>query len=98
MSRDTLLGGILKIAGAGALLYGAYKLGESNANKQIKENKTEPIVPVVETKEELVKEKTEEETVIELIEELRNKPNKSRNDKFNIDLLGVKLKQIRNKK
>ena len=97
MSRDTLLGGILKIAGAGALLYGAYKLGESNANKQIKENKTEPIVPLVETKEE-VREKTEEETVIELIEELRSKPNKTRNDKFNIDLLGVKLKQIRNKK
>jgi hypothetical protein len=97
MSRDTLLGGILKIAGAGALLYGAYKLGEIHANRQIKESVTEPIVPLVETKEE-VKEKTEEETIIELIEELRNKPNKNRNDKFNIDLLEVKLKQIRKQK
>ena len=97
MSRNTLLGGILKIAGAGALLYGAYKLGEIHANRQIKENDIEPIVPLDVIKEE-VKEKTEEETVIELIEELRNKPNKSKNDRFNIDLLEVKLKQIRKQK
>jgi hypothetical protein len=97
MSRNTLLGGILKITGAAALLYGAYKLGESHANKQIKENTPEPIIPLDVIKEE-VKEKTEEETVIELIEELRNKPNKSKNDRFNIDLLEVKLKQIRKQK
>jgi hypothetical protein len=36
--------------------------------------------------------------VVDLINELRRKPNKTRSDKFNIDLLEVKLKQIRNKK
>jgi len=33
-----------------------------------------------------------------LIKELKDKPNKTRTDKFNIELLEVKLKQIRSKK
>jgi hypothetical protein len=40
----------------------------------------------------------EEEKVLGLIQELKGKPNKTKTDKFNIELLEVKLKQIRNKK
>jgi len=88
MRQEGLFGNLLKIAGAGALLYGAYKLGEHHANQKI-QNVLPPEVP---------KEKTEEEEVLGLIKELNDKPNKTRTDKFNIDLLEVKLKQIRNKK
>jgi hypothetical protein len=48
--------------------------------------------------EVVVVEKTEEENVLELISELRNKPNKTKNDKYNIELLEIKLKQIRAQK
>lgn len=88
MRNDGLFGNLLKIAGAGAILYGVYKLGEYHTNQKI-QNTLPPEVP---------KEKTEEEEVIDLINELRRKPNKTRSDKFNIDLLEVKLKQIRKQK
>ena len=88
MRQEGLFGNLLKIAGAGALLYGAYKLGEHHANQKIM-NALPPEPP---------KEKTEEEEVFGLIKELKDKPTKTRADKFNIDLLEVKLKQIRNKK
>jgi hypothetical protein len=88
MRQEGLFGNLLKIAGAGAILYGVYKLGEHHANQKI-QNVLPPEVP---------KEKTEEEEVLGLIKELNDKPNKTRTDKFNIDLLEVKLKQIRNKK
>ena len=92
MRNEGLFGNLLKIAGAGALLYGAYKLGEYHANE--KAQKTLPKVK----EPEVIKEKSEEEQVVDLINELRRKPNKTRSDKFNIDLLEVKLKQIKNKK
>ena len=92
MRNEGLFGNLLKIAGAGALLYGAYKLGEYHANQKVQETLPEVKEP------EVIKEKSEEEEVIDLINELRRKPNKTRSDKFNIDLLEVKLKQIRNKK
>lgn len=88
MRQEGLFGNLLKIAGAGAILYGVYKLGEHHANQKIQN-----VLPP-----ELTKEKTEEEEVLGLIKELNDKPNKTRTDKFNIDLLEVKLKQIRNKK
>ena len=88
MRQEGLFGNLLKIAGAGAILYGVYKLGEYHANQKI-QNVLPPEVP---------KEKTEEEEVLGLIKELNDKPNKTRTDKFNIELLEVKLKQIRNKK
>lgn len=88
MRNDGLFGNLLKIAGAGALLYGAYKLGEYHANQKV-QNTSPPEAP---------KEKTEEEEVIELINEMKRKPNKTRADQNNIDLLGVKLKQIRKQK
>jgi hypothetical protein len=85
MKNDGLFGNILKIAGAGAILYGVYKLGEHRANQKI-QNNLPPEAP---------KEKTEEEEVIELINEMKRKPKKTRVDRNNIDLLEIKLKQIR---
>ena len=99
MSRDGLFGNLLKVAGAGALLYMAYKLGEHHANQNL-QTSTEPVQPIqdVNYDDVVVQEKSEEENVIELIRELRNKPNKTKNDRYNIELLEIKLKQIRSKK
>jgi len=91
MRNEGLLGNLLKIAGAGALLYGAYKLGEYHANQQLQDN----VIPVINDEPKI---ETEEEKVLVLIQELKGKPNKTKNEKFNIELLEVKLKQIRNKK
>jgi hypothetical protein len=98
MSRDGLFGNLLKIAGAGALLYVAYKLGEQHANQ-----KAEALAPSTNSEpytsyQEVVQEKTEEQNILELIKELRSKPNKTKNDKYNIELLEIKLKQIRSQK
>jgi hypothetical protein len=87
MRQEGLFGNLLKIAGVGALLYGAYKLGEYHAS-QLEEVAIEQ-EPKVET---------EEENILGLIKELKNKPNKTKTDKFNIGLLEVKLRQIRNQK
>jgi hypothetical protein len=91
MRNEGLLGNLLKIAGAGALLYGAYKLGEYHANQQLQDN----AIPVINDEPKI---ETEEEKVLGLIQELKDKPSKTKTDKFNIELLEVKLKQIRNKK
>jgi hypothetical protein len=88
MRNEGLFGNLLKIAGAGALLYGVYKLGEYYVNQ-----KTESTLPPEDPKE-----KTEEEEVTELINEIKRKPNKTRVDQHNIGLLEVKLKQIRKQK
>ena len=92
MRNEGLFGNLLKIAVAGAILYGAYKLGEYHANQKVQET-----LPKVKNPE-VIEEKSEEAQVVDLINELRRKPNKTKSDKFNIDLLEVKLKQIRNKK
>ena len=98
MSRDGLFGNLLKVAGAGALLYLTYKLGEQHANQNLVTPR-EPVQPIQDTTyEDVVEEKTEEEDVIDLIQELRNKPNKNKNDRYNIELLEIKLKQIRGQK
>ena len=88
MRNDGLFGNLLKIAGAGAILYGVYKLGEYHTNQKI-QNTLPPEVPKV---------KTEEEEVIELINEMKRKQNKTKADRNNIDLLEIKLKQIRKQK
>jgi hypothetical protein len=83
-----LLGKTLKVLGAAALLYGAYKLGKGM--------KSEPINNFV--VEEDKNECEEEKYITELIGELKNKPNKTKKDKYNIELLEVKLNQIKSKK
>ena len=67
MSRDGLFGNLLKVAGAGALLYLAYKLGEQHANQNLVTPR-EPVQPIQDnTYEDVVEEKTEEEDVIDQI-------------------------------
>jgi hypothetical protein len=95
MSRDGLFGNLLKVAGAGALLYLAYKLGEQHANQSL-EGLKQPVEDL--PYQEMVQENTEEKNVIELIRELKSKKNKTKNDKYNIELLEIKLKQIRGQK
>jgi hypothetical protein len=43
-------------------------------------------------------ESNEEIQIIELIKELKSKPDKSKKDQYNIELLEVKLRQLKNKK
>jgi hypothetical protein len=47
MRNEGLFGNLLKIAGAGALLYGAYKLGEYHANQKVQETLPEVKEPEV---------------------------------------------------
>jgi hypothetical protein len=83
---------ILRYAFFGALVYGAYKLGEKNAKDD------------VESEDKLAKgspepvEQTEADYIREIIDCIRMKPNKNRKDKDNIELLEIKLKQLLNSK
>jgi hypothetical protein len=88
MSR--LFDNILKAAGVGAILYGVYKLGEKNALNSI-EHGQQPIK--IEDKP-----KTESEVISDMIKELKQKPNKTRKDRDNIELLEIKLKQVKNQR
>lgn len=85
MSR--LFDNLLKAAGVGAILYGVYKLGEKNALSSIEQEQT----PIVEDKP-----KTEIDVINDMIQELKQKVNKTRKDKDNIELLEIKLKQLKN--
>ena len=49
-------------------------------------------------KKESIKHTLLDYSILGLIQELKNKPDKTKTDKFNIELLEVKLNQIRNKK
>lgn len=65
-------------------MYGGYQL--------LKSLKEEEDVP--ENKED----KDEQVYVQELIDELKSKPDKTKKDKYNIELLEIKLNQIKSKK
>ena len=92
MSKSTL-NTIVKLGALAAVVYGAYKLGEYQAKKSVNvKPEPRPNEPFVE-----VETQSEEEYVSELIRDLKNKPSKTQKDKNNIELLEVKLKQIRNK-
>jgi len=91
---------LVKLAALSAVVYGAYKYGKSVGDKSIKPNKKDdsfpelnkyPFVEIDETDSEI-------QQVTELIQELRNKPNKNQKDRYNIKLLEVKLKQLKNRK
>ena len=75
---------LVKYALIAAALYGGYQL-----LKSFKEEKDVP---------ENNEDKDEQVDVQELIDELKNKPDKTKKDKYNIELLEVKLNQIKNKK
>lgn len=85
MSR--LFNNLLKVAGAGVLLYGVYKLGQKNTFGPMDEETVEEDKP-----------KTEIDMVHDMIQELRRKINKTKRDKDNIELLEIKLKQLENQK
>jgi hypothetical protein len=51
------------------------------------------------TEAEVIETETNEEIQVqELIKELKSKPNKSKKDQYNIELLEIKLKQLRSQK
>ena len=85
MSR--LVDNLLKAAGVGAILYGVYKLGEKNALSSMEEKKTIEDEP-----------KSEIDVIHEMIQEIKNKVNKTRKDRDNLELLEIKLKQLKNQK
>jgi hypothetical protein len=86
---NRLMDNLLRAAGVGAILYGAYKLGEKNALTKLEnEGKIE---------KDLNKPKTEIDVVYDMIQELRNKVGKTRKDRDKIELLEIKHKQLKNK-
>lgn len=91
---------ILKVAAVGALVYGAYKLGEKRAQKKYID--IEPIEDekdfssmfndTIDEAKSAVKE--EIKYVQDLIDNLQKKPNKTKNDRNTIELLRIKLEQL----
>lgn len=91
---------ILKVAAVGALVYGAYKLGEKSAQKKYID-----IEPIEDEKdfsdtfnETIDDAKTtlndEIKYIRDLIDNLQKKPNKTKNDRNTIELLRIKLEQL----
>jgi hypothetical protein len=79
-----LLGNILKVAIGAGVVYVAYKVGES-MGKDKNKNLLKGVKSEIDSEIELI---------TSLIKELRDKPNKTKKDKDNLDLLGIKLKQL----
>jgi hypothetical protein len=82
-----LLGNIFKLAIGAGVVYVAYKVGES-MGKDKNKNLLKGVKSEIDTEIELI---------TSLIKELRDKPNKTKKDKDNLDLLGIKLKQLERK-
>ena len=90
MSRA--LNNLLKIAGAGIALYGVYKLGERRgAEAAMEEKQEEEPNPLTDGFNKEIQE------ISDYINELMNKPSKTKRDRDNIDLLEIKLRQLKNK-
>jgi hypothetical protein len=66
------------------VVYGAYKLGEKNGKSM---NQNDGYIPDS-------KRYSEEEYIMDEIEALKRKPNKTRKDKDNLSLLEIKLQQL----
>jgi hypothetical protein len=79
-----ILGKLFRLAGAAAIVYGAYKYGQSVGKEELKG-------PIETVKSEIEK---EFELTMDLINELKSKPNKTKKDKDNLDLLSIKLMQL----
>lgn len=75
---------ILRYAFLGTVVYGAYKLGEKNGKS---ENPRRGFTPYPGTY-------SEEDQILQEIELLRKKPNKTRRDRDNLSLLEIKLEQL----
>ena len=86
---------ILRIAFVGAVAYGFYKLGEKQGEKKSLKSPEPPPKPNNDYVDaEVVEEKSQLDCVRDLIESLKNKPNKNRKDKDTIELLQIKLQQM----
>jgi hypothetical protein len=83
---------IVKLGLFAAVVYGAYKAGQSSG-KQTNVNPQPKAEPIVEFDSN-----SEEDYILDLIREIKNKPNKTQKDRYNIELLQVKLNQILGKK
>jgi len=92
--------GILKIAAVGAVVYGAYKLGEKRGQKKYID-----IEPIEEERDfySVVDEKLNEgksaldkeiNYLKDIIKGLQEKSNKTKSDKNTLDLLKIKLEQL----
>lgn len=86
MSR--LLGNLIKGALGFGALYVAYKVGES-MGKDKEKNLVESAKNEVDS---------EIQFVTDLINDYKNKPNKTKKDRDNIDLLNIKLEQLKRQK
>ena len=89
MSKNTL-NTILKLGALAAVVYGAYKFGEYQTKKSA--NRKVGFLPQLGFEEVP---DTEEIYISKLIRELEAKSNKTKKDKNNIELLQVKLKQLK---
>jgi hypothetical protein len=87
---------IVKLGLFAAVVYGAYKAGQHNGrqtNVNPQPNPQPKPKPIIEFESN-----SEEDYILDLICELKNKPNKTQKDRYNIELLQVKLNQILSKK
>ena len=96
MKSNSTFGNILKIAAAAAVVYGAYKLGESKSKKT--NNNLRDYSNTSEDEYLKTNELTEIQFVENLINELKSKENKTKKDRDNIELLEIKLKQLKSQK
>lgn len=83
---------LVLLAGVG---YVGYKMGQNmERNKQVEVKKI-----ITEEPEETFNDEADEEIyVAQVLKDLKNKPNKTKQDQYNIGLLEVKLQQLRRSK
>jgi hypothetical protein len=96
MKSNGTLGNILKFAAVAAVVYGAYKLGESKSQKI--NNNSRDYSNTNEDEYLKTDELSEIQFVENLINELKSKENKTKKDRDNIELLEIKLKQLKSQK
>jgi hypothetical protein len=86
---------LLKWGLAAAVVYAAYKVGQKSVT-----TKEQPVMePVIEPDVEIFNDEADEEIyVASVLQELMDKKNKTKQDRYNIGLLEVKLNQLRKEK
>lgn len=87
---------LLKLIAIGAVVYGAYKLGERQGQKTLIDRNDKNFLDSI---DESFQEGTqlvnsEIEYVKNLIETIKRKPNKNSRDRNTLDLLKIKLEQL----
>ena len=92
---------ILKFAALGALVYGAYKLGESQGQKEKPANpeKKKDYIDIVDDiiKRNQMAFNEQVDYIRQLISELRDKPNKTIQERNNLNKLNKKLDELTKK-